>query len=274
MKYATAGQIARNGRVAAGAAAVALVAAGAWGTAATPSPAIAADAAPSADQFVDVEGIRAVTVLVEADAAKGTFAWEQGVPASNAAIRDGFAPATATLCGATSSLIATNPLQWELKVSGDVEHEFTATVDVMAADESVQQTMTCTCGGNPADGRAIFDVEVKGIPITYLLGESQPADEVNTVTFVCSDGTEVAMPLAYAVGRHAVISYEVNGEDLSASVGGNNQLWLAGTSANYFARDIVEVVFSIEDESPANPGEGVEYPNSPNVGIVGSSVSA
>ena len=273
MKYATAGQIARNGRVAAGAAAVALVAAGVWGTAATPSPAIAADAAPSADQFVDVEGIRAVTVLVEADAAKGTFAWEQGVPASNAAIRDGFAPATATLCGATSSLIATNPLQWELKVSGDVEHEFTATVDVMAADESVQQTMTCTCGGNPADGKAIVNADVKGIPVTYLIERANPADGANTVTFVCSDGTEQAFPLGYVIGRHAVISYEVNGEDLSASVGGNNQLWMTATPANYFVRDVVEVRITKEDVPPANPGEDAEHPNSPNVGMTTSSVA-
>lgn len=81
------------------------------------------------------------------------------------------------------------------------------------------------------------------------------------------------MPLAYAVAHHAVISYEVNGEDLSASVGGNNQLWLTGTSANYFVRDIVEVRASAEDVVPADPGEGMDYPNSPNVGIVASSVA-
>ncbi len=81
------------------------------------------------------------------------------------------------------------------------------------------------------------------------------------------------MPLSYVVAHHAVISYEVNGEDLSASVGGNNQLWLTGTSANYFVRDIVEVRVTAEDVVPAEPGDGMDYPNSPNVGIVGVDVA-
>ena len=90
---------------------------------------------------------------------------------------------------------------------------------------------------------------------------------------MAADGTTVAMPLSFVVAHHAVISYEVNGEDLSASVGGNNQLWLTGTSANYFVRDIVEVRVTCEDVVPANPGDDMDYPNSPNVGIVSASVA-
>ena len=78
------------------------------------------------------------------------------------------------------------------------------------------------------------------------------------------------MPLGYVIGRHAVISYEVNGEDLSASVGGNNQLWMTRTPAGYFVRDIVEVRITKEE---ATPGEGHTYPNSPNVGITTASVA-
>ena len=65
-----------------------------------------------------------------------------------------------------------------------------------------------------------------------------------------------------------MISYEINGEDLSASVGGNNQLCLAGAPANYFVRDIAEIRITAEDVVPANPGEDMEYPNSPNVGLL------
>ena len=155
-------------------------------------------------------------------------------------------------------------------MTGDVDSEFTATVDELAGEDSVQQTMTCTCGGNPADGRAIVTADVKGIPVTYLLDRAQAQAGVNTLTFVSSDGTEVALPLSWVVAHHGVISYEVNGEDLSASVGGNNQLWLAGASANYFVRDVVEVRVTEEAEVPPEPGEGVEYPNSPNVGITAS----
>lgn len=210
------------------------------------------------------------SLLVKADAAEGTFAFDQATVTPNTTIASTFRPATVTLCSATTDFAEINPLEWKLSVTGDVDNAFTATVDELAGEDSVQQTMTCTCGGNPADGRAIITADVKGIPVTYLFDRAQAKAGVNTVTFVSSDGTEVAMPLSYVVAHHGVISYEVNGEDLSASVGGNNQLWLAGTSANYFVRDIVEVRVSEEAEVPPTPGDGMEYPNSPNVGITAS----
>ena len=85
---------------------------------------------------------------------------------------------------------------------------------------------------------------------------------------MAADGTETMLPLGYVIGRHAVISYEINEEDLSASVGGNNQLWMTRTPANYFVRDVVEIVVSAEDEAPAAPGEADEHPNSPNAGVL------
>ena len=213
------------------------------------------------------------SLLVKANAAEGTFAFDQTTITPNTTIASTFRPATATLCSATTDFAEVNPLEWKLSVTGNVDNEFTATVDELAGEDSVQQTMTCTCGGNPADGKAIVNADVKGIPVTYLIERANPADGANTVTFVCSDGTEQAFPLGYVIGRHAVISYEVNGEDLSASVGGNNQLWMTATPANYFVRDVVEVRITKEDVPPANPGENAEHPNSPNVGMTASSVA-
>lgn len=211
--------------------------------------------------------------FVHADASMGTFGFDQGSATPNSQIATTFRGATAALCSATDDFAQVNPLEWKLSVTGDVEDAFIAPVDELANVSAVKQTMACTCGGNPADGRAIITADVKGIPVTYLLDRAGAQAGVNTLTFVASDGTEIAMPLSYAVAHHAVISYELNGEDLSASVGGNNQLWLTGTSANYFVRDIVEVRVTAEEEPPAEPGEGMDYPNSPNVGIVSTQLS-
>ncbi|MBS5451396.1 MAG: molybdopterin-dependent oxidoreductase, partial [Coriobacteriia bacterium] len=109
--------------------------------------------------------------------------------------------------------------------------------------------------------------DVKGIPVSHLLDRAGALSGVNALTFVSSDGCEVALPLSWVVAHHGVISYEINGEDLSASVGGNNQLWLAGAPANYFVRDICEVRVEARDEAPADPVEGAEFPNSPNAGV-------
>ena len=202
----------------------------------------------------------------------GEFSYDQQTLTPNSVIRSTFRGATATLCGATTDLVVDNPLGWKISVTGDVERAFSLPVDELASEDSVRQVMTCTCGGNPADGRASITAEVKGIPVPYLLERAETLPGANTLTFVSSDGTEVSMPLGYVVGRHAVISYQVNGEDLSASVGGNNQLWMTRTPANYFVRDVVEIRVSTEAQPPANPGEGMEYPNSPNVGILAASI--
>ena len=45
------------------------------------------------------------------------------------------------------------------------------------------------------------------------------------------------------------------------------------TPAGYFVRDIIEVRITKEDVTPAAPGEGHAYPNSPNVGITTASVA-
>jgi DMSO/TMAO reductase YedYZ molybdopterin-dependent catalytic subunit len=198
----------------------------------------------------------------------GMFSYDQSTITPNSIIAQMFRKATATICNATDDFVAANPLGWQLSVSGDVGNAFTMDVGALASEESVKKVMTCSCGGNPADGAVIITAEVKGVPLYYLLSKSQASKDANTATFIASDGTKVAIPLGYAIGRHAVISYEINGEDLSASVGGNNQLWMTRTPANYFIRDIVEIRFTKEAAPPANPGENDVHPNSPNVGFL------
>ncbi|WP_281654376.1 molybdopterin-dependent oxidoreductase [Eggerthella sinensis] len=199
---------------------------------------------------------------------EGTFAYDQTTLTSNDVIKTFFQRVSQAICGATVPLVADNPLGWQLSVTGDVESAFTASVGDLANEESVNKVMTCTCGGNPAGGRAIITADVKGIPVEHLLSRAGVSAEANAVTFVSSDGTQQTFPLGYVVGRHAVLSYEINDEDLSASVGGNNQLWMTKTPANYFVRDVVEIVVSTEAEAPEAPGVADEHPNSPNAGVL------
>lgn len=202
---------------------------------------------------------------------EGAFSFDQTALTSNREIKAFFQRASQAICGATIPLMADNPLGWKLSVTGDVEGAFTASVGDLAAEESVSKVMTCTCGGNPAGGRAIVTADVTGIPVEHLLARAGVAPGANAVTFVSADGTRQAFPLGYVVGRHAVLSYEINDEDLSASVGGNNQLWMTKTPANYFVRDVVEIVVSTEEVAPPVPGEGDEHPNSPNAGVLAGS---
>ena len=165
------------------------------------TPALAAtsessDAAQLATESA-VQSNQSAGAFVKADASEGQFAWDQTTITPNSVIKEVFRAATSALCNATNDLAVDNPLQWRLAVSGDVDNAFTATVDELAQEQAVQQTMTCSCGGNPSDGKAIITAEVKGIPVNYLAGRAGAHSDANTITFVSSDGTEVAMPLAF-----------------------------------------------------------------------------
>ena len=239
------------------------------------APALAADASESEAPGNDTAAVKADSVVESAqvleDTVEGTFSYDQATTTPNSIIKMFFNKVAQTICGATANLAIENPLDWRLEVTGDVENAFIASVDDLAKDEATNQLMTCTCGGNPAGGRAIITADVTGIPLESLLTRAGLVEGANTITFISADGTEVAMPLAYAIGRHAVISYEINDEDLSASVGGNNQLWMMKTPANYFVRDIIKIVVTDEDEIPAAPGTTDVHPNSPNAGILAGS---
>lgn len=227
-----------------------------------------APAAGAADQPAAVAASEAAASgAVAADASEGAFSYDQATITPNEVIASTFRGAVGTLCQATEDFAQVNPLEWQLTVSGEVSDGFTATVDELAGESAVSQVMTCTCGGNPADGRAIITADVKGIPVSHLLDRAGALSGVNALTFVSSDGTQVTLPLSWVVAHHGVLSYEINGEDLSASVGGNNQLWLAGAPANLFVRDVVEVRVEALEQAPADPVEGVEFPNSPNAGV-------
>ena len=234
-----------------------------------------APAAPTADQAAVAQASESMGVAgtVAADATEGTFSYDQGTITPNEVIASTFRGATATLCNATDDFAQVNPLEWKLSVSGDVTDAFTAAVDELANESAVSQVMTCTCGGNPADGRATITADVKGIPVSYLLDRAGAVSGVNALTFVSTDGTEVTLPLSWVIAHHGVISYEINGEDLSASVGGNNQLWLAGAPASLFVRDIAEVRVEALPEAPADPVEDMSFPNSPNAGVLSAVVS-
>lgn len=238
------------------------------------APAFAVESAEQSGGSVEAlaSDVYGTSAIVDADAASGVFSYDQTTITPNAVIKTTFAKAASAICGSTNNFAVDNPLQWRLAVSGEVDNAFVSSVDELASNSAVEQVMTCSCGGNPADGAAIITAEVKGIPVSYLLDKAEARAGVNTVTFISSDGTEAAIPISYLIGRHAVISYEINDEDLSASVGGNNQLWMTRTPANYFVRDIVEIRITKEESIPANPGEADEHPNSPNVGILSASV--
>ena len=105
----------------------------------------------------------------EAEASQGEFAYDQTAITPNSIIKDVFQRATAALCNATDDFAVSNPLEWKITVSGDVDTAFEATVSEMAADaETRELIMACACSSNVAGGGAIANAEVSGVTLESL----------------------------------------------------------------------------------------------------------
>lgn len=228
--------------------------------------------APAATAEQAVETVAGAQVKV-ADV-QGEFAYDQTTLTSNDQIKRAFVGADAVQCGGQVAPGESVPAdQWQITVGGDVQNEFTATLDELAQKNAISVVMGCACAANGADQRQAANANVTGVTLMSLIGRAGLDADVNTVTFTTADGYSVSLPLSYVKQRYTLIVYDINGEPLESSMGGTNQLWLGGTSAKYFARDITGITFTHEEKVPAAPGTaeaGDTYANAPGIGVTAS----
>lgn len=230
----------------------------------------APDAAPAIEQAGQVQAGGQVKVAE----VTGQFAYDQTTVTGNDQIKSAFLGADAVLCGGQVAPGESVPAdQWLLTVTGDVQNEFTAPLAELAQKNAISVVMGCACAANGADQRQAANANVTGITLMSLMGRAGVSPDANTVTFTTADGYSVSLPLTYVKQRYSLIVYDINGEPLESSMGGTNQLWLGGTSAKYFARDITAISFTHEEKVPAAPGTpeaGDVYANAPGIGVLSS----
>lgn len=202
---------------------------------------------------------------------QGTFAWNQDVATDNETLARTLYDGSAYLCGAQGAEAwgaerTSSATIESIRVTGDVGHAFTASIDEFSQKAPMKKVMGCTCAGNPADGRASANAEVGGFRLAALIDEADPVEGANTITFTSADGYEVALPLRYVTQRYSLIVTTVNGDPADSAIGCSNQLWLGSTAARSFARDVVEIAITKEAEPPTAPGAPASA-NTPNVGV-------
>lgn len=212
----------------------------------------------------------AVTTKQAAPQVKGEFAFTQGDVTSTDVIARAMGAAK-YLCGSTFvGVEGTTAEDWTLHVGGEVASPVFATLGELAEEGEVHLTMGCSCAGNPADGLASVNADVRGVSVAYLLEAANASKDANTIVFASADGYEVALPLSYVVQRTSMIVFSVNGGALDDSIGGTNQLWLGSTSARYFVRNVSSVSVETRQTPPPVPGSeaaGDAYANVPNISV-------
>ena len=121
---------------------------------------------------------------------------------------------------------------WTISVTGKVDNPFTMTLPELIA-EAPSETIVCTqqCGMNPAGGDLIANVEITGIPISWLLEKAGVQEGATAVMATAPDGWARGNLLENIAERDGYLVYEINGEPLDWVVGYPVRTWWPGRSA-------------------------------------------
>lgn len=187
--------------------------------------------------------------------ATGEFSWNQDVISPSSDVFNIYGTALTGACAKPAFAFEERKEavgEYYINVSGSLKHAKSVTLADLEEQEETR-IMACSC----ATGSAVINAEVTGIPVSALLPLEELQDGANTITFKGSDGYGIPMPLTYALEKNAMIVYKVNGEALPE--GQHSQLWMPGTVAKYFTRDIVDIEVTAEEEIPEIITAGEEY---------------
>ena len=186
---------------------------------------------------------------------EGSFSWNQDKISPSDDIFNIYGTALTGVCAKPAFALIEGQEsvgEYYINVSGSMKHAQSITLSDLE-DREETRVMACAC----ATGGAAVNALVSGIPLGAILELSELSAGANTVTVRGSDGYGIPMPLSYALERDAMLVYRVNGEALPE--GQTSQLWMPGTVAKYFTRNVVSIEVTAEDEVPEVITAGEEY---------------
>ena len=177
----------------------------------------------------------------------GAFSFNQDVLSPSDDIFSIFGTAVTGVCAKPAFAISGTQENVEnhyVNVYGNMKYNFSVSLDELK-DKEITRSMACSC----AMGEAIINASVTGVPLSAIVEMADLDADVNTVTVKGSDGYGLPMPLTYALEQQAMLVYRINGQPLPENQ--RTQLWMPGMAAQYFTRDVADIMLSVSDKEPA-----------------------
>ncbi|MGI6152066.1 MAG: molybdopterin-dependent oxidoreductase [Christensenellales bacterium] len=128
-----------------------------------------------------------------------------------------------------------------INIGGKIKKNATYTLAQLKEMEE-NTVMTCSCGTSGS----VANADVTGVRIKNMLELCDVDEAANAITFKAADGYGLALPLSYVLEKDAMLVYKVGGKELSEGA----QIWVPGTVAKYFTRQVVDIELETLDEEP------------------------
>ncbi len=169
----------------------------------------------------------------------------------------------------------TLPNDWTIEVYGEVDTPMTFNLkELMETAPMVTKLVKWECGFNPTGGSLMGQVEVTGIPLSYLLEQTGVKDTVASIMAYGIDGYNCAygVPIEEFDGHDAIIAVEMNGEPLLWQNGYPCTFVIPGQGMGSFAKHVAAIELLNSDSYAAiqlgwRDETGENRINMPNVGI-------
>lgn len=171
----------------------------------------------------------------------GKFAFSQDVVSPSDEIFSLFGTAVTGLCAKPSYELETSKANFYINVGGKIRQSYTVNLSDLRDNES-SDMLLCAC----STGAATANAAITGVSLQDVLSLAEMSEDINTVTVIGSDGYRSSMPLRYALEKRAMVVYRINNEAIPSGT----QLWVPGTVAKYFVRDIVDIELTAEAKTP------------------------
>ncbi len=108
-----------------------------------------------------------------------------------------------------------DPANWELRVHGMVENEFTLGFDELLAADLIETYVTLTCVSNVVGGNLVGNAKWLGYPLREVLARAKPTAGADMVLSTSIDGFSASTPLPVLQdSRDAILAVGMNGEPL------------------------------------------------------------
>ncbi len=180
---------------------------------------------------------------------QGTFRFDQTVLTPSDSVFSLFGTAATAACAAPSFVFEDNMegnVDYYINVGGKLEKNFQMSLSELK-EQGKDDILKCSCSMSPA----IINVEVTGVPLQNVAQMANLEEDINTVIVKSSDGYTTSLSLKKAIENNAMLVYKVGGEGLKPQNGGPVQLWMPGTAASYFTRQVTDIEFTHTEEEVA-----------------------
>lgn len=174
---------------------------------------------------------------------------------------------------------------WEITVSGEVDKSYTTTLGDLIKDAPSETFISKTqCINNPPGGELVANVEVTGIPVSWLLEKAGLKDTGTAI--VASDAygyADEGFPVSESLENGNYLVYQINGRPLTWNEGYPVRTWGPGHSVATSVRWVSELEITDTPEEDIYITEGweaggnwtgleddpsVKFMNIPNAGIM------